>query len=70
MVVVVVVVVVLAGFFAASLMLRRHGEAVTPAGHWSPTDEVFVDPGTGRLMRVWVDPIDATRHYVPEPPRP
>ncbi|MHB8341847.1 MAG: hypothetical protein ACYDB7_11850 [Mycobacteriales bacterium] len=66
MVVIVVVVLVLGGFFVASLLLRRHGEAVTPAGHWSPTDELFVDPGTGRRMRVWVDTIDASRHYVPE----
>lgn len=46
--------------------LRRHGEASLPAGHWSRTDEVFRDPSSGRLMRVWIDPTDGERHYVPE----
>lgn len=45
--------------------LRRHGETTLPAGHWNPTDESFRDPSSGRLMRVWVDPADGTRHYVP-----
>jgi hypothetical protein len=49
-----------------SLFVRRHGEAVVPAGHWQSTEEVFVDPTTKRRMRVWVDPSDGTRHYVPE----
>jgi hypothetical protein len=45
---------------------RRHGEAdrVDPA--WMPTKERFIDPTTQRVMRVWVDPGDHTRHYVPE----
>jgi uncharacterized protein DUF1707 len=42
---------------------KRHGEAATPAPHWVATDEVFRDPSTGRVMRVWVDPTDGTRHY-------
>ena len=63
----VVVVVVLAGFFVVSLTLRRHGESELPAGDWERTDEVFRDPTTERLMRVWVDPQDGSRHYVPEP---
>ena len=49
-----------------SLFLRRHGESATPAGDWTRTDEVFVDPTTGRRMRVWLDPNDGTRHYVPD----
>jgi len=49
-----------------SFFLRRHGESQTPADGWERTDEVFVDPGTERRMRVWVDPMDGTRHYVPE----
>ena len=67
MIVFVIVLVVLAGFFVVSLTLRRHGESELPAGDWERTDEVFRDPTTNRLMRVWVDPRDGSRHYVPEP---
>ena len=67
MIIFVVVLVVLAGFFVVSLTLRRHGESELPAGHWERTDEVFRDPTTNRVMRVWVDPQDGSRHYVPEP---
>ena len=49
-----------------SLSLRRHGESQVPQEGWHRTDEVFRDPTSGRLMRVWVDPIDGSRHYVPE----
>jgi hypothetical protein len=49
-----------------SFFVRRHGESQTPADGWARTDEVFVDPGTERRMRVWVDPVDGTRHYVAE----
>jgi len=48
------------------LNLRRHGESDVPAGNWQRTDELFRDPSSGRLMRVWIDPTDGTRHYVPE----
>jgi hypothetical protein len=46
--------------------LRRHGESTLPSSNWHPTDESFRDPSSGRLMRVWVDPLDGSRHYVPE----
>jgi len=49
-----------------SFFVRRHGESQTPADGWERTDEVFVVPGTERRMRVWVDPVDGTRHYVAE----
>jgi hypothetical protein len=49
-----------------SFFVRRHGESTTPAGDWQRTDEVFVDPTTNRRMRVWIDPVDSSRHYVPE----
>ncbi len=45
---------------------HRHGEAPGPLPGWIPTAERFRDPSTRRLMRVWVDPTDAARHYVPE----
>jgi hypothetical protein len=46
--------------------LRRHGESAHPAVGWQPTDEVFRDPSSGRVMRVWVEPGDGSRHYVPD----
>jgi hypothetical protein len=48
-----------------SLFVRRHGESDAPQSGWTPTDEVFKDPGTDRLMRVWVD-VAGGRHYVPD----
>jgi hypothetical protein len=49
-----------------SFFLRRHGEQERPQAHWLRTDEVFVDPTTDRLMRVWVEPGAGERHYVPD----
>ena len=43
----------------------RHADQ--PAAGWVPTDERFRDPSTRAVMRVWVDPADQSRHYVPEP---
>lgn len=57
------------GLGLASFFLRRHGEAPTPAASWMATDEVFNDPSTNRVMRVWLDE-DGERHYVPEGERP
>ena len=48
-----------------SLFLRRHGESDTPEPGWVPTDEVFRDPGSERVMRVWSDAVGG-RHYLPE----
>jgi hypothetical protein len=44
---------------------RRHGEDGEVRPHWVATDEVFRDPVSGRVMRVWIDPTDASRHYAP-----
>jgi hypothetical protein len=44
----------------------RHGEGAVPAVTWRPTAERFRDPTTNRVMRVWVDVADGTRHYVCE----
>jgi hypothetical protein len=60
----------LIAFFVVSLSLRRHGESDLPSEDWQRTDEVFRDPTTKRFMRVWVDPRDGSRHYVPEPGPP
>ena len=65
-IVTVIVIAVLAAAFVISLTLRRHGESDVRAGDWHRTDEVFRDPTTKRMMRVWVDPKDGSRHYVAE----
>ena len=46
---------------------RGHAHADQPAAGWIPTDERFRDPSTRTIMRVWIDPADHTRHYIPEP---
>jgi hypothetical protein len=46
---------------------RGHAQAARPAAGWIPTDERFRDPTTRVVMRVWIDPADHSRHYVPEP---
>ena len=61
----VIVIAVLAVILVVSLFVKRHGESANAHASWSPTDERFRDPSTGRLMRVWVE-ADGTRHYVPE----
>jgi hypothetical protein len=49
------------------LVYTRYGEAHHQAQrHWQRTDEVFKDPSTGRLMRVWLDGNDGSRHYLPD----
>jgi hypothetical protein len=45
---------------------RRHAESARPAPGWVPTAERFRDPSSGVIMRVWVDPADGSRHYVPD----
>jgi hypothetical protein len=46
---------------------RGHAHADQPAAGWIPTNERFRDPTSRAVMRVWVDPADQSRHYVPEP---
>ena len=45
---------------------RRHAQSVTPGPGWVPTPERFRDPSTRVIMRVWIDPADQSRHYVPD----
>ena len=45
---------------------RRHAQTAAPAAGWVPTAERFRDPSSGVIMRVWVDPADGSRHYVPD----
>jgi hypothetical protein len=46
---------------------RRHAQRTEPGAGWVPTPERFRDPSTRAIMRVWVDPADLSRHYVPDP---
>jgi Domain of unknown function (DUF1707) len=48
------------------LSRRGHAEAGRPAPGWVSTTERFRDPSSGVIMRVWVDPADGSRHYVPD----
>jgi hypothetical protein len=63
-VIAIIVVVVIVCFFV-SIFIRRHGESDRPSPDWRRTDEVFNDPSTNRVMRVWLDQ-SGERHYVPE----
>ena len=45
---------------------RRHAQTRTPGPGWVPTPERFRDPSSGVIMRVWIDPADESRHYVPD----
>jgi len=60
-----VILIVLVGCFVFSLALRRHGESERPKPDWTRTEELFNDPSTNRVMRVWLD-TSGDRHYVPE----
>jgi Domain of unknown function (DUF1707) len=44
----------------------RHAQAAEPGPGWMPTPERFRDPSSGTIMRVWTDPADGSRHYVPD----
>jgi hypothetical protein len=46
---------------------RRYAQRTEPGAGWVPTPERFRDPSTRAIMRVWVDPADMSRHYVPDP---
>ena len=48
------------------LARRGHAEAAQPRPGWERTAERFRDPASGTIMRVWVDPADGSRHYVPD----
>ena len=49
----------------ASFFVRRHVESPEAHPTWTRTTEVFRDPSTERLMRVWLDET-GRRHYVTE----
>jgi hypothetical protein len=45
---------------------RRHAQVTAADPAWVPTGERFRDPSSGAIMRVWLDPVDGSRHYVPD----
>ena len=45
---------------------KRHAQVARPQPGWIPTAERFRDPSSGAIMRVWTDPADGSRHYVPD----
>jgi hypothetical protein len=63
--VIAIVLVVLVVCAVLSLALRRHGESDKAKPDWRRTDEIFNDPSTNRVMRVWLD-ASGERHYVAE----
>lgn len=68
-VLVVVVVVVVAGIIIAIFGWDRYRggrQRGGASGSAHPTDEVFVDPETGKRMRVWYDSATGRREYRPE----
>ena len=64
----ILVVLVVLGFAGASFFVRRHRESDRPTPSWRRTEEVFNDPSTNRVMRVWLDQ-GGERHYVREADR-
>jgi hypothetical protein len=65
----VLIVLAVVGLVVASLFVRRHRESDRPGPGWHRTDEVFNDPSTNRVMRVWLDD-SGERRYVRETDRP
>jgi hypothetical protein len=68
-VIAIIIGLVVVGFIVASLFVRRHRESNRPGSGWQRTDEVFHDPSTNRVMRVWLDE-SGGRRYVREADRP
>jgi hypothetical protein len=66
---IVVLVVVIAGVVIAIFGWDRYRGSRKSASNNSAsqsTSEVFIDPETGRRMRVWYDPTTGQREYRPE----
>jgi hypothetical protein len=65
----IILAVVIAGIIIALFGWDRYrGSRKTAgdAGAAQPTSEAFIDPDTGRRMRVWYDPSTGQRDYRPE----
>jgi hypothetical protein len=66
--VIIAIVIVIVGIVAALFGLDRYrgSRKSTRGSAAQPTDEVFIDPETGRKMRVWYDQRSGEREYRPE----
>jgi hypothetical protein len=64
----VIIAIVIVGIVAALFGLDRYrGNRKSTSGSAAqPTDEVFIDPETGRKMRVWYDQRSGKREYRPD----
>jgi hypothetical protein len=63
----IVIAIVIVGVVAALFGLDRYrGSRKSASSSAQPTDEVFIDPETGRTMRVWYDQNSGKREYRPE----
>ena len=64
----VIIAIVIVGIVTALFGLDRYrGSRKRTSGNATqPTDEVFIDPETGRKMRVWYDQRSGKREYRPE----
>ena len=64
----VIIAIVIVGIVTALFGLDRYrgSRKSTTANATQPTDEVFIDPETGRKMRVWYDQRSGKREYRPE----
>jgi hypothetical protein len=64
----VIIAIVIVGIVTALFGLDRYrgNRKSTSGGAAQPTDEVFIDPETGRKMRVWYDQRSGKREYRPE----
>lgn len=66
---IVILVVVVAGIVIAIFgwdRYRGNRKSVSNDSASQPTDEVFIDPDSGRRTRVWYDPGTGKRDYRPE----
>jgi hypothetical protein len=64
----VIIAIVIVGIVIALFGLDRYrgSRKSTNGSAAQPTDEVFIDPETGRTMRVWYDQGSGEREYRPE----
>ena len=65
----VILAVVIAGIIIALFgwdRYRGNRNTADADGAAQPTSEAFIDPDTGRRMRVWYDPSTGQREYRPE----
>jgi hypothetical protein len=64
----VIIAIVIAGIVIALFGWDRYrgNRRSTNGSAAQPTDEVFIDPDSGRTMRVWYDQGSGEREYRPE----